>query len=145
MLDACSWLNETRREGIAHRAAIVLEGIRVGEQRARIDRGRIEAAAILRVGQKVLDDQRRIGVDSFDASSGERTKDLEVVIADRGASRRDCIRLPRIGCALIGERVVWVVRPKIRPDVCGVVAVENTQAEFDRKVNREVFPDESNP
>ena len=92
---------EDRRERDAERPAVGLQqGIIAGaEQRRRIDAGRIEARAILGVGQKVIDDLGRIGVDPVRAGAGEDAENLEVVVADRCGVAGSCCGPRRSGLA----------------------------------------------
>ena len=137
--------HQRRREGEPHRLAIGLERCIAAraEQRRRIDAGRVELRAILLVGQEIVDDQCRVGVDAIGAGAGKGPIYLDVVVADRGRVAEVVARAPEIGRALVGERVIGVDRGEIGPDRLRRRAGIGAQAQFERRVDREVFPDDA--
>ena len=96
---------QDRREGEAERPAIGLQArIAAGpEQRGRVDRRRREARAILRIGQEILDDERRVGVDAVDARPPQIAEDFEIVVADAGGLAELVTRRADIGRPLVGD------------------------------------------
>ena len=104
----------------------------------------IEARAILGVGQEVIDDLGRVGVDPVGAGAGEDAENLEVVVADRGGVAEIVARAPDVGGALIGESVVRVERGEIGPDDLRRRAVEIAEAEAEERLDRLVLVDPAN-
>ncbi len=145
MLEAGCWLARTGEKAIPRGPAIGLQRTVAArtEQRRGIDARRVEASAILRVGQKVEDDERRVGVDAVDPRSGEWPVNLDVVVADRGRSAEVVTRAPEVGRPLVGERVVGVEGCQVGPNGLRRIAWIGAQPQFQRDVDRQVFPDEA--
>lgn len=125
---------EDRRNRDPHRLAIGLQGpIAARAKQCRcVDRGRVEAAAVLGVRQKVIDDLRRVSVGAVYAGAKEDSEDLGVVVADRSGVAEVVARPPEISCALVSERVVRVESGQIGPRCLRRRPVAPSEAQFKR-------------
>ena len=134
---------ERRRESKADRLAIgLVGGIAAGAEQGRgIDARSRKADAILGIGEEVVDDLRRIGIDAIDAGSLQHPLNLEIMIGNRRRCAEIVIAAGDEGRALIAERLRRIGGAEIAPHALRRRAGKQRQAELGERIGRLVAPD----